>query len=551
MTTGQEWWRNAVVYQIYPRSFQDSNGDGIGDLQGIINRLDYLNDGTEQSLGIDAIWLSPTFPSPMKDFGYDVSDYEGVHPDFGDLETMDRLIAECHHRGIKLLLDFVPNHSSDQHPWFSESRSSRSSPKRDWYIWRDAKADGSLPNNWRAVFGGPAWEMDETTGQFYLHSFLKEQPDLNWRNPDVERAMHDALRFWFERGIDGFRIDVIGMIVKHPALADNPPNPAWREDDREQRRFLPIHNWNYPDVFPAVERIRDVFDEYQERAAVGEVFGSSEEVARFYGGDDLDGLHLAFNFQFIHEDGVHETAWEAVAMRRIVANAEAALPAGAQPCYAFGNHDRSRFISRHDADGRGFERARAAALLLLGLPNTPFLYYGEEIGMEDVEIPEDRLQDPARFHSDGRDPERTPMQWDDSPTRGFSEAKPWLPYGRIDRSVEDQRADMHSILGLYRRAIWLRKQEGALLAGTYRELNAPQAVFAFVREHEGARSVLVAVNTATGSMALPVPPGCEQILLDTGESRIEDGHLHLPPLAAAWVAGPERMPDLGSGILGE
>ena len=323
----EDWWRHAVVYQIYPRSFQDSNGDGIGDLGGIIQRLDYLNDGTPNSLGIDAVWVSPTFPSPMADFGYDVSDYRGVHPDFGTMATMERLIAECHARGIRLLLDWVPNHTSDQHPWFLESRSSRTNPKRDWYIWRDARADGSLPNNWRSVFGGPAWTLDESTGQYYLHSFLREQPDLNWRNPEVERAMLDTLRFWFDKGIDGFRIDVMGMIVKHPDLADNPPNPVWRPGDRERASQTWLNNRNYPDVYDTVKRIRAAFDEYDDRMAVGEVFGTASEVAEFYGDDDEPGLHLAFNFQFIYETVAEATRWEADALRRIVRNAEASLPA--------------------------------------------------------------------------------------------------------------------------------------------------------------------------------------------------------------------------------
>ena len=499
----REWWRDAVVYQIYPRSFQDSNRDGIGDLEGIIQRLDYLNDGTEQSLGIDAIWFSPTFPSPMKDFGYDVSDYCGVDPAFGTLETMDRLIAECHKRGIKVLLDWVPNHSSDQHPWFIESRSSRDNPKRDWYYWRPAKPDGSLPNNWRGSFGGPAWTFDETTGEYYLHSFLREQPDLNWRNPEVEQAMHDVLRFWFERGIDGFRIDVMGGIVKEPNLADNPPNPDWTPDGPRVSRQLWVNNRNYPDVYPAVKRIRKVFDEYEGRVAVGEVFGTSQEVADYYGSPEEPGLHLAFNFQFIHEHEPVHTPWEAETLRRIVRNAEATLPAGAQPCFALANHDRSRFISRNNEDGHGAARARAATVMLLALRNTPFLYYGEEVGMEDVDIPKERLQDPARFRTIGRDPERTPMQWDQSPGRGFSTGEPWLPYGRVDRNVQAANAESDSLLALTRRAIWLRKRTPALCEGAYREIDAPAGVFVFER-FAGAETATVVVNTSGAAVVVPL-----------------------------------------------
>ena len=537
----EDWWREAVVYQVYPRSFQDTDGDGIGDLEGVIQRLDYLNDGTERSLGIDAIWLSPTFPSPMADFGYDVSDYCGVHPDFGTMETMDRLIAECHRRGIRLLLDWVPNHTSEQHPWFLESRSSRHNPRRDWYIWRDAKPDGSLPNNWKSVFGGPAWTLDETTGQYYLHSFLKEQPDLNWRNPEVEAAMLDTLRFWFDRGIDGFRIDVMGMIVKHPDLADNPLNGDWMPGDRERSTQLWQNNRNYPEVYDAVKRIRAVFDEYPGRMGVGEVFGSAEEVGRYYGDEDGDGLHLAFNFQFIHEAEHGLTAWDAEALRRIVNAAEASLPAGAQPCYALGNHDRPRFISRHNADNRGRERARAAVLLLLGLRNTPFIYYGEEIGMEDVDIPDDRLQDPARIRTIGRDPERTPMQWDASPGRGFSPAEPWLPYGDASCNAADQDGDPDSLLSLYRRAIWLRRNTPALLRGGYRELRAPADVFAWARFLPREPSVAVAVNTGPTPREVDLPGGGTVILATDQalEGPLKSGKLTLPPLAAVMVRAPK------------
>ncbi len=538
--SSEEWWRRAVVYQIYPRSFQDSNGDGIGDLEGIIDRLDYLNDGTEHSLGVDAIWLSPTFPSPMKDFGYDVSDYCDVHPDFGDLATMDRLIAECHARGIRLLLDYVPNHTSDQHPWFIESRSSRTSPKRDWYVWRDAGPDGSLPNNWPAVFGGRAWEFDATTNQYYLHSFLVEQPDLNWRNPEVVEAMHDVLRFWLDRGIDGFRVDVMGMIVKHPELADNPPNPKWTPGQLERGKYLWLNNRNYPDVFPAVKGIRQVVDEYGEAMVVGEVFGSAEEISQFYGGHELDGLHLAFNFQFIYEEGEQEhTPWDADVLRRIVRAAEAELPAGAQPCYALANHDRSRFISRHNADGLGYQRARAAIVMLMGLRATPFIYYGEEIGMEDVEIPEDRLQDPARIHTVGRDPERTPMQWDASAGRGFSSTEPWLPYGPATISVADQDEQDDSLLALHRRAIWLRKHEESLLSGHYRELDTTPEVFAFVRQRPGAAGILVAINTATVDATITLPPGFSTVILATdieAEGRYVEGDIVIAPLAGLMIA---------------
>ncbi len=502
------WWKHAVIYQIYPRSFQDSDGDGIGDLQGMVDRLDYLNDGGERSLGIDAVWLSPTFPSPMKDFGYDVSDYLGVHPDFGDLAAMDRLIEECHSRGIRLLLDYVPNHTSDQHPWFRESRASRDNPRRDWYVWRDPAPGGGPPNNWLATFGGPAWQWDERTGQYYLHSFLVEQPDLNWRNPAVVRAMHDVLRFWMKRGIDGFRIDVMGMVLKDPQLRDNPPNPdpnaarLWGEAWSQ----LHVYDRNWPEVFDAVRGIRRVLDEFPGRMAVGEVFGEPRTLAEFYGGTELNGLHLAFNFGLIRarrEEGF--LPWDAARIRRTVDLFEAALPAGAWPNFVWGNHDVSRFVSRYDAGGRGQERARVAAMLLLTLRGTPFIYYGEELGMADVPIPEERAQDPARFRAVGRDPERTPMQWQRGPGLGFTTGEPWLPLGDPAITVAAQMDDADSLLTLYRRLIWLRRRSPALHRGDYRPLAAvPPSVFAYTRAAEGER-LLVALNFANEPQTLELP----------------------------------------------
>jgi alpha-glucosidase len=495
------WWKHGVIYQIYPRSFQDANGDGIGDLQGVIDRLDYLNDGTEHSLGVDAIWFSPTFPSPMADFGYDVSDYCGVHPDFGDLETMDRLIEQAHRRGIRVVLDWVPNHSSSEHPWFIESRSSRDNPKRDWYVWRDSKPDGSPPNNWIAAFGGPAWEWDQRTMQYYLHSFLKEQPDLNWRNPDLVRAMHDTLRFWMERGVDGFRIDVMGRILKDPELRDNPPEPNRRLAEIAQmfqQRHVYNHNW--PDIIDAVREIRRVVDEYPERMTVGEVFGPPEQIVKYYGGEDLDGLHLAFNFPFVR---IWDERWNARHIRERVDDFEAALPDGGWPNHVFGNHDVDRLLSRINRDGRGRERARVAAMLLLTLRGTPFIYYGEEIGMENVDIPEELLQDPARKYGRGRDPERTPMQW--SRHGGFTTAEPWLPYGDLSVNVDDQRYDPNSLLSLYRRLLWFRRRSDALRFGAYAPVDGtPDAVYAYTRAH-GDDRLLVALNFTCDDVEFDLP----------------------------------------------
>jgi len=497
------WWKHGIVYQIYPRSFQDSNGDGIGDLEGVIQRLDYLNDGTPESLGIDAIWFSPTFPSPMADFGYDVSDYCDVHPDFGDLATMDRLVAEAHRRGIRIILDFVPNHSSSEHPWFLDSRSSRDSTKRDWYVWRDARPDGGPPNNWIAAFGGPAWEWDQHTHQYYLHSFLVEQPDLNWRNPEVERAMHDVLRFWLERGVDGFRIDVMDRIVKDELLRDNPPEPNQRIAalaQTAQQRHVFDRDW--PEIFDAVRRIRRVVDEYPERMTVGEVFGGPDNIVKYYGGAAADGLHLAFNFPLVR---VWFERWRAEHVRRHVDAFEAALPAGCWPNYVLGNHDVDRFVSRVDRDGCGQERARVAAMLLLTLRGTPFIYYGEEIGMENVEIPPAMLQDPARFYARGRDPERTPMQW--SRSGGFTSGDPWLPYGDLGINVDDQRRDAGSLLSLYRRLIWYRKSSDALRFGAYTPVEGlPEGVFGYTRVHEDDR-LLVLLNFAVSDVRCDLPAG--------------------------------------------
>jgi alpha-glucosidase len=535
MTGGPDWWKRAVFYQVYPRSFQDSDGDGIGDLQGIIDRLDYLNDGTESSLGVDAIWLSPTFPSPMKDFGYDVSDYCDVHPDFGALATLDRLIAECHRRGMRILLDYVPNHSSSEHAWFHDALRSRDAPKRDWYIWRDPKDDGYLPNNWISVFGGPAWTFHDPTGQYYLHSFLPEQPDLNWRNPEVVEAMHEVMRFWLRRGIDGFRIDVMGMVLKHPALLDNPPNPDYELGMPEHTRLSTVNSLNYPDVYGAVEGIRQVLNEFDGSVAVGEVFGPPSVIASYYGSPDMPGLHLNFNFRLIGTDR-QLLPWDFAQLGEIV-TAYDDMPEHAQPCYALGNHDRSRFISRHDHDGNGLVRARAACLLLLGLRATPFVYYGEEIGMVDVDVPEEQLQDPARFHHPGRDPERTPMQWDASAGRGFTTGNPWLPFGPIGTNVADQRDDPDSILSLYRRAIWTRKREAALHSGAFRTLQSPPGAFVFERSLDSARTVLCAVNTSMVECTVALADGPWSILLASIAGVRIDGAvaLALPPLGAAWL----------------
>jgi len=493
------WWRHGVFYQIYPRSYQDANGDGVGDLEGIRRRLDHL-----AWLGVDAIWLSPFQPSPMADFGYDVADYCDVDPLFGTLADYDRLLADAHARGIRVTIDWVPNHSSDRHPWFQESRAARTSAKRDWYVWRDGR-DGGPPNNWVSIFGGPAWEHDPATGQWYLHSFLREQPDLNWRNPELVRAMHDVLRFWLARGTDGFRIDVIHRIAKDPELRDNPLLPGAGPDAGYggQRH---LHDENHPDVHAMLRGIRAVLDEYPERMAVGEVYlFDPAEVARYYGrGDEL---HLAFNFSFLR------CPWDAAAFRAEVERFEALCPPEGWPTWVLSNHDVPRHATRYDHPTLGDARARVAAMMLLTLRGTPFLYAGEEIGMRNVAVPEERLQDPlARtLHPAlSRDGERTPMRWDAAaPGCGFTTAaEPWLPLGPQPpgTDVAAQRADRGSLLWLYRDLVALRREHPALHRGTFRALDAPDGVFAYERAHAGRRAV-VALNFGEAPVDVKLGPG--------------------------------------------
>jgi alpha-glucosidase len=480
------WWQKGIIYQIYPRSYQDSNRDGIGDLPGIITRLDYV-----KSLNVDAIWLSPIYPSPMHDFGYDVSNYMDIHPMFGTLADFDRLLGATHERGMKLILDLVPNHTSDEHPWFIESRSSRNSSKRDWYIWRDPKPDGSPPNNWLSVFGGPAWTFDELTGQYYLHQFVKQQPDLNYRNPEVLNAMLDAMRFWLDRGIDGFRVDVIAMMVKDLYLRDNPPNPDW-DGVNPSRSLIPLYSRNQPEVHDIVRKMRTLMDSYGETVMVGETFWPGEKL-EFYG-KDLDECQLPFNFDLIRVD------WNARAVRQLVDQYEASLPKGAWPNWVLGNHDQPRVASRV-----GSRQARLANMLLLTLRGTPTVYYGEEIGMENVPIPKKYIQDPPAVnqpeiaHLVGRDPERTPMQWDSKPNAGFTDpgVTPWLPlaYDYRSRNVSRQETDPASKLHLFRALTNLRRIEPSLNVGDYDPVDVEDVdIFAYTRAAPGASRFLIVLN---------------------------------------------------------
>jgi alpha-glucosidase len=492
------WWETGVVYQVYPRSFQDSDGDGIGDLAGIEARVDYL-----VGLGVDAIWLSPIFPSPMADFGYDVADYCDVEPMFGTLADFDRLIAKVHGAGLRLLLDFVPNHSSDRHPWFVESRSSLGNPKRDWYIWRDPAPGGGPPNNWISDFGGSAWEWDEATGQYYLHAFLKQQPDLNWRNPDLKRAMFDAVRFWFDRGVDGFRIDVLWHIVKADGLPDNPVNEAWREGDNERDRVHQHHSTDQPEAHAIAAELRALADEYgtktgQGRVLVGEIFLPNDRLARWFGTPEAPEVHLPFNFALM------ENRWRADVLRTVIADYEASLPAHGWPNWVIGSHDAPRIAGR-----LGLRQARVAAMLLLTLRGTPTLYQGDELGIGRIAIPPERIRDPRELRQPGirlgRDPARTPMAWDGSATAGFTTgAETWLPLHEDwpTRNVAAQDGDPGSMLSLYRALLTLRRASPALTSGKLTLIDADEEVLAYERA-AGDERLLIALNLGTSPRALP------------------------------------------------
>jgi alpha-glucosidase len=479
---GARWWQTGVIYQVYPRSFQDSDGDGVGDLRGIVQRLAYLVE-----LGVDAIWLSPIFTSPMHDFGYDIADYRDIDPLFGTLADFDSLLAAAHAHGLKVILDLVPNHTAEQHPWFTESRSARDSAKRDWYIWRDAAADGGPPNNWLSNFGGSAWQYDRHTAQYYYHAFLAAQPDLNWRNPDVRAAMYDVMRFWLRRGVDGFRVDVLWHLIKDDQFRDNPPNLDFRAGDPPHHALVPLYTADRPEVHDVIGEMRRVVEEFSDRVLIGEIYLPIERLVAYYG-RDLTGVHLPFNFSLL------STPWHARSIAKLIDEYEAALPPNGWPNWVLGNHDRPRIASRV-----GIEQARIAAVLLLTLRGTPTLYYGDEIGMQNVSIPPDRVRDPFEKNVPrlglGRDGCRTPMQWDASRHAGFSSSEPWLPLPDQSRheNVETQRGDNTSLLQLYRRLIALRRTRPALQSGTYRPIAASGDLLMFVRELAGEQ-LLIALN---------------------------------------------------------
>ncbi len=488
------WWQTGVIYQIYPRSFQDSNGDGIGDLRGITQRLSYLVE-----LGIDAIWLTPIFPSPMADFGYDISDYTDIDPLFGGLDEFDALLAAAHAQGIKVILDLVPNHTSDEHPWFLESRASRESRKRDWYIWRDPAANGGPPNNWLSVFGGSAWEYDGASGQYYYHAFLAAQPDLNWRNPAVRSAIYEVMRFWFRRGVDGFRVDVVWHLIKDDEFRDNPPNADFRVTDPPHHRLVPLYTADRPEVHDVIAEMRRVADEFPDRVLIGEIYLPLERLVAYYG-RDLGGMHLPFNFSLLG------ASWHASVIAGLIGEYEAALPSGGWPNWVLGNHDWPRIASRIGPD-----QAKVATMLLLTLRGTPTIYYGDEIAMKEVTIAPDQVRDPleknVRGQGLGRDGCRTPMQWDRTTHAGFSSVESWLPVGIMDHdNVVAQLCDNTSMYWLCRRLIDLRRKCPALSLGSYGSVRADENLLIFTREH-GGEQLLVALNFAGEPAAASFPSG--------------------------------------------
>ena len=467
-----------MIYQVYPRSFADADGDGIGDLPGLLAHLDQLA-GTELSLDVDAVWLSPIFPSPMADFGYDISNFTDVAPVFGSLADLDRLIAECHTRGLRLLLDLVPCHTSIEHPWFVDSRSSRGSARRDWYSWADPSPDGGPPNNWRAGFGGPSWTFDEATGQYYLHSFYPEQPDLNWRNPKVAAAIAEVMRFWFDHGVDGFRVDAISHAMKDPQLRDNPPAidpvPPFPVDPTGQYR---IWNMDRPEVVEVVRFLQRVAAEYPGRLLVGEAFVPVDRLAAYLGDGAGEGFARAFDFE------LSLIEWSAEAFKVTIRRAERFTPPGIEPTWALSNHDLSRHATRF-----GERRSRLAALILLTLRGTVCLYAGEEIGM--IDVPE--LPGPPLDRA-GRDAQRTPMQWEASPNGGFTSGHPWLPLvDPLSRNVATQRGDPASLLAWYRRLLALRRSSAALRHGALTLHELHPHVLAFTRQ-DGDERLLVLAN---------------------------------------------------------
>ncbi|MCW7505786.1 glycoside hydrolase family 13 protein [Leptospira paudalimensis] len=539
------WWKEAVIYQIYPRSFQDSNGDGIGDLEGIIQRLDYLA-GSKDSLGIDAIWFSPVYPSPMFDFGYDISDYEEIDPVFGDIQTFKRLLKEAHKRGIRIIMDLVVNHTSHLHPWFIESRSSVNSPKRDWYIWKQANHNGP-PNNWLGAFGGSGWEYDKRTGEYYFHSFLKEQPDLNWRNPDVEDAIFRMMKYWLDMGVDGFRLDVVNLYVKDEFFRNNAS--YFMKGPRPYDKQVHTYDRDRPEMHGILRRMRKLLDSYSEkRMFVGEImqdFPGNVLLPATYCGRN-DELHLAFNFMFLF------SPWKAERFYQIVKDFESALGEDNWPNYTLSNHDFPRHITRYEKGDETLDRAKLAACMMLTLRGTPFLYYGEEIGMKRQKVPFNKIQDPVGkrywpFHP-GRDPERIPMPWDGSDTTGFTTGKPWLPLYEDSNTlnVESQKQDPNSLFFTYKKLIQIRKERKSLRKGKLKILLSDDKQALYYKRRDGKEETYIFLNFSSKPVRVSYPRkwNLNQILFSSKnrnasfelEKELDTGDLILHPNEAVIFA---------------
>ncbi|MBL8121908.1 DUF3459 domain-containing protein [Candidatus Saccharibacteria bacterium] len=533
-------WKDVnAIYQIYPRSFQDSNDDGVGDLNGVVKRLDYLK-GKIDSLGIDAIWFSPFFPSPMADFGYDVSNYCDIDPLFGTLDDFKNLVAQAHGRNIKVMIDFVPNHTSNEHPWFVESRSSRESSHREYYVWRDPKPDGSPPNNWLSIFGGSAWEWDETTGQYYLHTFLNEQPDLNWDNPRVRREMQNVLHFWFKLGVDGIRADAVRWISKDQHYRDDPKNLGYiaTEGSDEFGSLLHVHSRFGPHLFDYLREMTDVVEKYPDRIMIFEdypdtIYTTRDQYLGFYSINPR--VSMPFNFEGIG------LPFDAETYRRFITEFQGFLNQEEHmPVYCFGNHDQWRLVSRV-----GAEQARVVALMQLCLPGLPVVYYGDELGMANGVIPPDAEQDPLNRIKpglgQGRDPERTPMQWDGSPQAGFTRVRPWLPIAEhvTTHNVERELTEPDSYLAMYQQLLHLRSLHEVLRKGDY-ETFGDASPFAFVFSRRlGDEHVFVALNFSAKPQQIALPHA-GAVLCSTHPadppSLGQQGKLKLRPYEGALVA---------------
>jgi alpha-glucosidase len=541
--TTTPWWKHAVIYEIYPRSFQDTKGDGVGDLNGITARLDYLRD-----LGIDAVWITPVYPSPQVDFGYDISDYKAIDPQYGAMEDFDRLVREARKRNIRVIMDFVANHTSDQHPWFKASRSSRDNPKRDWYIWRDGKAPGQPPNNWLSWFGHSAWTLDPATTQYYYHYFYVQQPDLNWRNPAVREAMYDVLRFWLDRGVAGFRIDAVSRLFEDPGLHDDPILPgtnAYGDPNIEHK-----YTDNLPEVHDVLREMRQVVDKYPGNPVlISEAFEPNvAELTRMYG-EHGDEVQLPMDFQVADVDKL-----SAPEFRKLLDEIES-NPAAGQPYFFFSNHDQVRPWDRYGDGVHNDQIAKLMATLLLTARGTPQMYYGEELGMrttpptrkEDVKDPIGKIGWPQEK---GRDGERTPMQWDDSKDAGFSTAeRTWLPVASdfVQRNASAEAQDPDSILNFYKRLIALRRSEPALRDGGYLAVNRDDAqVLSFLRKNPGAgESVLVALNMSAQTRTLRFDltgagvkgkSGRPLVPLSGGQDSVSLSRITLPPFGVLVAA---------------